>query len=52
MKKNILLITVLMLTTVFSLWSETGREIMESVIDNQKTDSSAMDMRKPMASML
>jgi len=44
MKKSILLLLVLLMAGLFSVWSETGRDIMESVIDNQKAESSAMDL--------
>ncbi|MDA3810874.1 MAG: outer membrane lipoprotein-sorting protein [Spirochaetaceae bacterium] len=44
MKKTILLISILMISGIFSIWSESGRQIMESVINNQKSNSSAMDL--------
>lgn len=42
--KKIIIIVVFLLLGVSILWSETGREIMQSVMDNQKAESSAMDM--------
>lgn len=44
MKKRNVLLTVLLLFILLPLWSETGRDIMDSVFANQKSESSAMDM--------
>ena len=43
--KKILLIPVLLLILITSLSAQTGREIMQKVIDAQKVNSSAMDIQ-------
>ncbi|MDA3938411.1 MAG: outer membrane lipoprotein-sorting protein [Spirochaetia bacterium] len=43
--KKILLVSVLLLILLTSLSAQTGREIMQNVIDAQKVNSSAMDIQ-------
>ncbi len=44
MKKTVLLLTIAVLLTSGLYAQQTGREIMQKVIDTQKADSSAMDI--------
>lgn len=42
--KRIVISCIILITTLFSLWAETGREIIESVINGEKSESSATEI--------